>query len=307
MKIAFVGLGTMGAPMVRRLLEAGRDVTVHNRTRDKEIPLAEAGAHRAASPREAATGAEVAFTIVNDAPDVREVVLGDDGLAAGLAPGGVVVDMSTIAPSAARDIAGALAERDLSLIDAPCSGGSEGAIHGTLSFMVGGDPEVLARVRPALKAMGTSVTRVGDVGAGQICKAVNQVIIAGTYASVAEGLSLAMASGIDAEAALEAISGGAAGSWGLTHRGPNMLAGRYPLGFRARLHRKDLGIALATGRELGVPLPLTAWVEQLETGLLRRGFGDEDVSTIARVFREAAGVDEPDGRNGPNGPNGPDA
>ncbi len=293
MKIAFVGLGTMGAPMVRRLLGAGFEVTVHNRTRAKEEPLAAAGAQRAATPREAAAGAEVACTIVNDAPDVRQVVLGPDGLAEGLAPGGVVLDMSTIAPAAARDLAAELRARDLDFVDAPCSGGSEGAQRGTLSFMVGADPETLARVRPLLEAMGSSVTRVGEVGAGQLCKAVNQVIIAGTYASVAEGLALAMASGIDAEAALEAISGGAAGSWGLVHRGPNMLKGRYPLGFRARLHRKDLGIALDAAREAGVPLPLAAWVEQLETGLIRRGYGDEDVSAIARVAREAAGIDRP--------------
>jgi 3-hydroxyisobutyrate dehydrogenase len=199
--------------------------------------------------------------------------------------------MSTIAPAVAREVAAALRARDVAMLDAPCSGGSEGAAAGTLSIMIGGDEAVLERVRPALEVLGTTLTRVGDVGAGQLCKAVNQVVIAGTYAAVAEGLSLAMASGIDPEATLRAIAGGAAGSWGLTHRGPNMLAGRYPLGFRTRLHRKDLGIALDAAREQGIPLPLAAWVEQLETELIRRGFGDEDVSNLARLAREAAGID----------------
>jgi 3-hydroxyisobutyrate dehydrogenase len=291
MRIAFVGLGTMGAPMAARLLDAGYEVTVHNRTRAREEPLAERGARRAASPREAAEGANVAITIVSDTPDVESVVLGPDGVAEGLADGTVLVDMSTISPDATRRIAATLEQRGVAMLDAPCSGGSEGAANGTLSIMIGGDEGVLERVRPVLSVLGSSLTRVGDVGAGQICKAVNQVIIAGTYAAVAEGLTLAMGAGIDAEAALQAVSGGAAGSWGLTHRGPNMLRGAYPLGFRARLFRKDLGIALDAARERGVPLPLAGWVDQLESGLIRRGFGDEDVSNIARLAREAAGLD----------------
>jgi 3-hydroxyisobutyrate dehydrogenase len=291
MRIGFVGLGTMGAPMARRLIDAGHDVTVHNRTRAREEPLAALGARRAASPREAAEGAELVITIVGDAPDVRQVVLGEEGAVHGLAPGAVLVDMSTIAPAVAREIADALAERDVAMLDAPCSGGSEGAAAGTLSIMIGGDAATLERVRPALEVLGSTLTRVGGPGAGQLCKAVNQVVIAGTYAAVAEGLSLAMASGIDPEATLRAISGGAAGSWGLTHRGPNMLAGRYPLGFRTRLHRKDLGIALDAARERGIPLPLAAWVEQAEIELIRRGYGDEDVSNLARLAREAAGID----------------
>ncbi len=291
MKIGFVGLGTMGAPMARRLLDAGYDVTVHNRTREREEALADAGAARAATPREAAEGADLVITIVGDSPDVREVVLGADGVADGLAEGAIVIDMSTISPDVTREIAEALRLRGIHMLDAPCSGGSEGAANGTLSIMIGGDEDVLERARPVLSVLGTTLTRVGEAGAGQLCKAVNQVVIAGTYAAVAEGLALAMRSGIDAEAALQALSGGAAGSWGLTNRGPNMLRGSYPLGFRTRLHRKDLGIALDAARERGVPLPLTAWVEQNETVLIRRGFGDEDVSNIARLAREAAGVD----------------
>lgn len=290
MKIGFVGLGTMGAPMARRLVEAGHEVTVHNRTREREEPLAAAGAARAASPREAAQGAELVIVIVADTPDVREVVLGEHGAAAGMSRGSVLVDMSTIAPGATREIAAALAERGVAMLDAPVSGGSEGAEQGTLSIMVGGDASALERVRPVLEALGRTITHVGESGAGQVAKAVNQVIVAGTYAAVAEGLALAMAAGIDVEAAHRAVSGGAAGSWGLTHRGPNMIRNEYPLGFRVRLHRKDLGIALDAAREAGVPLPIAAYVEQVETGLIKRGHGDEDVSSVARAVREAAGL-----------------
>ncbi len=293
MKIGFIGLGTMGAPMARRLVDAGHDVTVHNRTREREEPLAAAGARRASTPREAAEGNALVITIVSDTPDVQAVVLGDHGAAEGMHEGSVLVDMSTIAPGATRRIATALEERGVAMLDAPVSGGSEGAEQGTLSIMVGGDDEALERVRPALETLGRTITHVGPVGAGQITKAINQVVIAGTYAAIAEGLALGLAAGIDVEAAHAAVSGGAAGSWGLTNRGPNMIRNEYPLGFRTRLHRKDLGIALDAARDHGVPIPIAAYVEQLETGLIARGYGDEDVSNIARVVREQAGLDGP--------------
>ncbi len=291
MKVGFIGLGTMGAPMARRLLEAGHEVTVHNRTRVREEPLAAMGAARAATPRDAARDADVVFTMVGDSPDVREVVLGEDGVVHGLAEDAILVDHSTIAPDVAVAVAEVVRAHGAWCIDAPVSGGSEGAERGTLSIMMGGPEDAIARVRPLLEVLGSTLTRVGDVGSGQLAKAVNQVVIAGTYAAVAEGLTLAMASGIDADATLNAISGGAAGSWGLVNRGPNMLAGHYPLGFRTRLHYKDLGIALDAAARHEVPLPLASWVAQQELALLRRGFGDEDVSNIARLAREAAGID----------------
>ena len=292
MRVGFVGLGTMGAAMAARLVAAGFDVTVHNRTRAREEPLAELGAVRAADPAEAARGSELVVVIVSDTPDVDQVVFGPEGIAAGLAPGALVVDMSTIAPDATRAYAARIAEQGASWLDAPVSGGSEGARNGTLSIMVGGDAADLERARPALSAMGTTITHVGPVGSGQLAKAMNQVVIAGTYAAVAEGIVLGLKAGIDVEAALEALAGGAAGSWGLVHRGPNVVRNDYPLGFRVRLHRKDLGIALDAARELGVPLPVAALVEQWETGLIARGHGDEDVSAIARVVREQAGLDD---------------
>ncbi len=292
MRIAFIGLGTMGGPMAARLLDAGFDVCVHNRTREREVALAERGADRAATPAEAAAGADVIVTMVSDTPDVEAILLGPGGVAEGAADGAVIIEMSTIAPEAVRRMHAQLAEQGVALLDAPVSGGSEGAVKGTLSIMVGGDAAVLDRVRNVLDVLGRTITYVGPSGAGQVAKAINQVIIAGTYAAVAEGLTLGMAAGIDVEAAHRAVAGGAAGSWGLTHRGPNMLRNDYPLGFRLRLHRKDLGIALETASTLGVPLPLAAYVAQLETGLVQRGYGDDDVSAIARVVREQAGLDD---------------
>jgi len=291
MRIGFIGLGTMGGRMARRLLEAGFDLSVHNRTREREEPLAALGARRAATPRECARDRELVITMVSDTPDVQAVVLGEDGVVEGMERGGVLVDMSTISPATTRLIGAALTDHGVAMLDAPVSGGSEGAEKGTLSVMVGGDEDALERARPPLEVLG-KVVHVGPLGSGQVAKAVNQVIIAGTYAAVAEGLTLAMAAGIDVEAAHEAVSGGAAGSWGLTHRGPNMIHGHYPLGFRTRLHRKDLGIALQSARDLGVAIPVAAYVEQLETSLVRRGFGDEDVSNIARIAQEQAGLAE---------------
>ncbi len=291
MNIAFIGLGTMGAPMARNLLKAGFRLTVHNRTRQKEEALAELGALRAESPQAAADGADIIMTNVSDTPDVERVVLGEAGAVHGMKAGGVLIDLSTISPAATRRIAEKLAERGLEMLDAPVSGGSEGAQKGTLSIMVGGKPEVFERVEPVLEVLGKTVTHVGPVGSGQVAKAVNQVIIAGVYAAVAEGMALGLASsGIDLSAARRALSGGAAGSWVLENRAQNMVDNRYPLGFRTRLHLKDLNIALETARELGVPIPLAAYVAQLETGLVKRGFGDEDVSNIARAVREGAGL-----------------
>ncbi|MEM6835840.1 MAG: NAD(P)-dependent oxidoreductase [Cyanobacteria bacterium P01_C01_bin.120] len=291
MKVAFIGLGTMGAPMAMNLLRAGHEVTVHNRTRDRELPLAEAGGQRADSPRAAAQTAEVVITCVSDTPDVEAVMLGADGIVHGAQPGAVVVDMSTISPTATRQIADKLAAAQIAMIDAPVSGGSEGAQQGTLSIMVGGDAAAVDLARPVLAVMGKTLTHVGPIGAGQTTKAINQIIVAGTYWAIAEGLALGLKADLHMSQVVQAVSGGAAGSWGLDHRSSNMINNDYPLGFRVRLHRKDLNIALEAARELGVTLPMAAYVEQIETGLIGRGFGDEDVSAIARSIREQSGLE----------------
>lgn len=291
MKIAFIGMGTMGAPMALNLLKAGHDVTVHNRTRDREVTVADAGAKRAESPQAASAEAEVIITCVSDTADVEAVVLGEQGIIEGANPGAVVVDMSTISPVATRHIAEVLAEKEIHMVDAPVSGGSEGAQKGTLSIMVGGEAAIVEKVRPVLLAMGKTVTHIGKIGSGQLTKAINQIIVAGTYWAVAEGMALGMKADLDMERVVQAVGGGAAGSWGLTNRSGNMIENNYPLGFRVRLHRKDLNIALEAARELGVTIPIAAYVEQIETGLISQGYGDEDISAIARSIRQQSGLD----------------
>jgi len=291
MNVVFIGLGTMGAPMAQNILKDGHTLTVHNRTRQREEPLAKLGAKCAASPKEAATEAEVVITCVSDTPDVEEVILGNNGVIQGAPSGTVVVDMSTISPVATRKIAAALAEKGLKMIDAPVSGGSEGAQKGTLTIMVGGEEADLEKARPVLEAMGKTITLVGPVGAGQITKAINQIIVGGVYLSVAEGLALGLKADLDMVKVVNAISGGAAASWVLDNRAGNMINNTYPLGFRLRLHRKDLRIALEAAQELGISLPMAALVEQIENGLVARGHGDEDVSALARSVREQSGID----------------
>lgn len=292
MKVAFIGMGTMGAPMALNLIKVGHEVTVHNRTREREEPVAAAGAHRAASPNEAALGADIIITCVSDSPDVEAVMLGADGVIHGAGEGAIAIDMSTISPSVTRQIAGELAKNGITMLDAPISGGSEGAQKGTLSIMVGGDADAVNRAMPVFEAMGKTVTHVGAIGAGQITKAINQIIIAGTYWGVAEGIAMGLKAGLDMEKVVQAVGSGAAASWGLTNRSDNMIKNDYPLGFRVRFHRKDLNIALEAARQLGVPLPIAAYVEQIETGLIARGYGDEDISAIARSVRENSGIDE---------------
>jgi len=290
-KVAFIGMGTMGAPMALNLLKAGYPVTVHNRTREKEAAAAAAGAQRAASPVEAARAAEIIITCVSDTPDVERIILGGNGVLQGARAGSLVIDMSTISPSVTREIAAALAEKEIHMIDAPVSGGSEGARQGTLSIMVGGAEDDVAAAQGVLKAMGATISHVGPIGSGQLTKAINQVVLAGTYWSVAEGIALGLKAGLDMESVVNAMGGGAAGSWVMANRSGNMIRNEYPLGFKVELHRKDLNIALGVARELGVPLPMTAFVEQVETGLIARGYAEEDISAIARTVREQSGID----------------
>ena len=291
MKIAFIGLGTMGIGMSLNILKAGHEVTVHNRTRRKEEEVAKEGANQAPSPRQAAEGAEIIVTMVSDTPDVEEVVLGANGVIHGAPQGAIIIDMSTISPAATRQMAEELGEKGIKMLDAPVSGGPEGAQNGTLAIMVGGDAADFEKALPILEIMGKTVTHVGPIGAGQITKAINQIIISGTYLTVAEGLTLGMKAGLDMQKVIQAISGGAASSWVLHNRGINVVNNTYPLGFRVKLHHKDLGIALETARELDVTLLATALVAQIENGLIARGYGDDDVSAIGRSIREQSGLE----------------
>jgi 3-hydroxyisobutyrate dehydrogenase len=276
--------------MAPNAARAGFEVTAWNRTAGRAAELGDLGVTLAASPAGVARASEVVITIVSDTPDVEAVLFGPDGVAAGAAPGSLVIDMSTISPSATRDFASRLAQTDVAMLDAPVSGGSEGAKKGTLSIFVGGAPADLERARPVLQSLGTTITHVGPIGAGQAVKAVNQVILAGTYLGVAEGIVLALKAGLDVEQVVGALSGGAAQSWVLANRSGRMLDNDYPLGFKVALHRKDLGIALAMARELGASLPVSALCEALEAGLIGQGHADDDMSAVARSIRTLSGL-----------------
>lgn len=292
MRVGFVGLGTMGGAMAANVARAGFAVTAWNRSPGRAAGLTGLGIELAPTAAAVAATAEIIVTIVSDTPDVEVVLFGPEGIAAGATPGSLVVDMSTISPSATRDFAARLALGGVSMLDAPVSGGSEGAKKGTLSIFVGGDAAQVERARPVLAAMGTTITHLGPIGSGQAAKAVNQVILAGGYLGVAEGIVLALKAGLDVEALVAALSGGAAQSWVLTNRSSRMLANDYPLGFKLSLHRKDLGIALQLARETGATLPISALVEAIEAGLIGRGHGDDDVSAVARAIRELSGLDD---------------
>lgn len=289
-RVGFAGLGTMGAAMAANLLRAGYPLRVWNRTPGKAGALVDIGAVEARSPRELAAEVDIVVICVSDTPDVEAVLFGPDGIADGAPEGTLVIDCSTISPSATRDFAARLRERGVAMIDAPVSGGSEGAIHATLTIMVGGEPDDVARGHAVLAAMGRTVTHMGPVGAGQATKAVNQVIISGTYLGVAEGIVLAMKAGLDPDAVVSALSGGAAQSWVLANRSGRMIENLYPLGFKVSLHRKDLAIALELAREAGVSLPVTGLAAQLENGLVAHGHADDDMSALARSIRELSGM-----------------
>lgn len=280
----------MGAAMAANLARAGFPLTVWNRSPDRAADLLALGATEAATPRELAARSDVVVICVSDTPDVEAVLFDADGVAEGAAPGTLVVDCSTISPSATRDFGARVQKRGVAMVDAPVSGGSEGAQKATLSIMVGGDPADVERAGPILAAMGRSITHMGPIGAGQATKAVNQVILCGAYLGVAEGLVLAIKSGLDPEKVVEALSGGAAQSWVLQNRSGRMIADDYPLGFRLALHLKDVAIALNMAREVGAVLPVTGLTAQLENGLVGQGHGDEDLSALARAIRELSGL-----------------
>lgn len=289
-RIGFIGLGTMGAAMAANLARAGFGVTAWNRTRGRASELDDLGVRRAASPAEAAADSPIVVVCVSDTPDVEAVLFGADGIARGATTGTLVVDCSTISPVSTRRFAERLAERGVRLVDAPVSGGSEGARNATLSIFVGGSDTDVERARPVLAALGTTITHVGPVGSGQAVKAVNQVILAGTYLGVAEGLVLAMKAGLDPEQVVAALGGGAAQSWVLANRSGRMIANDYPLGFRLALHRKDLRIALELAAASGADLPVTALCAEIEEELIARGHADDDMSAVARSIRARAGL-----------------
>ena len=286
---AFLGLGALGTPMASRLLTAGVPLRVHNRSPRAQEPLEAAGAQGAADPAAAVRDAELICLCLSDDAAVRAVLAAAEPA---LAPGCLVIDFSTIAPATSIALAARLATSGVGYIDAPVTGGTEGARAGTLSVLIGGAAADVARARPLLEQVGSRLTHFGPVGSGQQVKALNQVLVAGSYAAVAEAMALGARLGLPLEEVREALRHGAAGSWALEHRAGNMLRDDYPLGFRLALHRKDLAIALEAAVAAGVTLPVCERVAAMEDSLIASGHGDADVSVLARWFRETPA--EPD-------------
>ncbi len=287
--IGFIGLGIMGGAMAANVLRAGYDLTVWNRTPGRITPLAEAGAAVAANPADLAARSDVIITCVSDTPDVEAVILGPGGVIEGARPGALVIDCSTISPEATRNIAARLKQKGVHLLDAPVSGGSEGAAKGTLSIMLGGEADQVARAMPVLQAMGKTITHVGGQGAGQMAKLVNQVLVVVTMQGVAEALLLAQAGGLDLERTLAAVGGGAAGSWMLNNRGPQVIRRDWRPGFTVDLQQKDLRLVLEAADELGIPLPSTALVFQFYRTLQQQGLGGEGNHALAKALEHLAG------------------
>ncbi|MCC6483621.1 MAG: NAD(P)-dependent oxidoreductase [Armatimonadetes bacterium] len=282
--IAFVGLGAMGAPMAQNLLRAGFAVTVHNRTRHREEPLVEAGASRASSPAEAARDAEICITIVSDVPDVEEVICGPEGVLNGLRAGRLVVDMSTIGPKAARAVQHSCAQSNVRFIDAPVSGGPSGAQDASLAIMAGGAEADFQEALSALRAMGKTVALMGPVGAGQAAKLVNQVIGAGTFCAVAEGLMLARKLGLDETQTMDVIAGGAAGSWMVERLAPKMIGHDFEGGFKIELQAKDLRLVIENADELGLPMPLTRMIRQFLAAAAAEGHAQHGTQSVISVW-----------------------
>lgn len=292
MRIGFVGLGIMGGPMAANLVAAGHEVVGYNRSAAKRERLAERGGRAAASVTEAVRDAEMVITMLPDSPDVEAVAFGDDGVFAGARPGALYADMSTIRPDVARRVAAEGHARGLRVLDAPVSGGEQGAIDGKLSIMVGGADDDVAAARAVFDVLGATVVHVGPAGSGQTVKAANQLIVAGTIELVAEAVVFLEAQGVDTRSAVEVLSGGLAGSKVLSMKAQNMLDRTFAPGFRVELHDKDLGIVTAAARESGVTIPLGALVAQLMGSLKAQGHGGLDHSALIKLVEALSGRTE---------------
>ena len=291
MKIGFIGLGIMGKPMCKNLLKAGHELVVFSRTPATVEEFVAAGASSASSPREVAAQVELVITMLPNSPEVKQVVLGPNGVIEGARPGCIVADMSSIAPRASQQIAASLVEKGIEMLDAPVSGGQPKAIEGTLSVMVGGKQEVFDRCEPIFKALASSVVRVGNVGAGNVTKLANQVVVALNIAAVSEAMVLAAKAGVEPELVYQAIRGGLAGSTVMDAKVPLMMDRKFNPGFRMNLHIKDLANALETSEEVGAPLPLTASVMQIMQSLRTQGLGDSDHGAMVLYFEKHANVE----------------
>jgi 3-hydroxyisobutyrate dehydrogenase len=294
-KIGFIGLGIMGRGMVQNLLNAGFVVTIWNRSAERMSPLIEAGALAGASPADVAAKSDITLVCVSDTPDVEAVILGEDGVLFGANAGSLLVDHSTISPTATQNIAARLAEKGIHMLDAPISGGSEGAAKGTLSIMVGGEGAQFARALPVFEAMGKTITHVGPTGAGQTVKLVNQILVVVTMLGVSEALLFAQAGGLDLEKTLTAVSGGAAGSWSLSNRGPQMIQRDWRPGFTIDLQQKDLRLVLEAADQFGVPALGTSLIFQLYRTLQQQGLGSDGNHALLKALENLAGFEAGNG------------
>jgi 3-hydroxyisobutyrate dehydrogenase len=290
-RVGFIGLGIMGRGMARNLLKAGFELRVWNRTASRMDELAAEGASATTNPAGLAAQSDIIIICVSDTPDVEAVIQGENGVIQGAQAGALVIDMSTISPQATQAIAAKLAERSVQMLDAPVSGGSEGAARGTLSIMIGGEAAQVERAMPVFQAMGKTITHVGGTGAGQTVKLVNQILVVGNMLAAAEALLFAQAGGVDLQKALAAVVGGAAGSWMLSNRGPQVLARDWRPGFTIDLQQKDIRLVLSAADELGAPLPGTALIFQLYRTLQAQGLGAEGNHALVKALEHLAGFE----------------
>ena len=290
-KVGFIGLGIMGQGMARNILKANFPLTVWNRTVSKADALLQAGAQVAGSPADVTAQCEVIVICVSDTPDVEAVMHGETGVLAGLKAGSIVIDCSTISPIVTRELSELVAQKGAAMLDAPVSGGSEGAAQGTLSIMVGGQTDAFEQALPVLEAMGKKITHVGTSGAGQTVKLVNQILVVSTMLGLGEALLFAQAGGVDLEKTLEAVSAGAAGSWTLSNRGPQVIRRDWSPGFMIDLQQKDVRLVLEAADKMGVPLPGTAIVHQLYNTLQNQGFGRDGNHALVKALENLAGFE----------------
>jgi 2-hydroxy-3-oxopropionate reductase len=291
MRVAFVGLGIMGKPMSRNLLKAGHELTVYDVRPEPVEEIRQAGAGAAGSAKEAASAAEVTITMLPDGPDVEAAVLGPGGVLEGAKAGSIVVDMSSISPIVAQKVGAACAERGVEFLDAPVSGGEPKAVDATLAIMVGGKQEVFDKVLPLFQAMGSSATLAGMVGAGNVTKLANQIMVACNIAAMGEALVLATKAGLDPEVVFQAVKGGLAGSTVLNAKAPMVINRNFKPGFRIRLHQKDLRNALLAAESMKVSLPFTSLVQQMLVALMNEGRGDLDHSAIVNFIEDMAAIE----------------
>ena len=290
-KIGFIGLGIMGLPMASNLIKDGFNLVVYNRTLSKCSQLKEKGAVVVQTPADVAKNAKMIITMVTDSPDVEDILLGEKGIMSTIEEGSIVIDMSTISPKITKELNGKLNSKGCYMVDAPVSGGSWGAIEGTLSIMIGGEKSAYQQCIPLFESMGKNIIYTGESGMGQTTKLVNQILVAGTMNAVAEALVFAAKSGADLEKTIDAVGGGAAASWQLNNLAPRIIKGDFDPGFMIKLQQKDLRLVIETAQALNVPIPGTSLASQMFASLLSKGLGDEGTQALVKAYESLAGVD----------------